>query len=253
MRRRELLTRQGYAAQAPRSAGSDERPPDHRWLVCFVNGALTIATHATNRLRPRGLPADTSPALTRRLTAHVPCPHGQGPPSHHPQASGDGSTGAVLRAEAATMNDLLVARLSAQGGLVTAVEAYSCGYTNVSLHRLVDSGDLFRARSGCFVDGRLLTGASTETRHALMARAVSRGYRQPHAISHVSALVVHGLPLLNFTADVVHLTLTGPGFPRTLRGLRVHPERRTRSRGAMTVAVSCTLPWPSSSRRHSSA
>jgi len=104
------------------------------------------------------------------------------------------------------------------------VEAYSCGYTNDSLHRLVVSGDLFRARSGCFVDGRLLTDASTETRHALMARAVSRGYRQPHAISHVSALVVHGLPLLNFTADVVHLSLTGPGIPRTLRGLRVHPE-----------------------------
>lgn len=122
------------------------------------------------------------------------------------------------------MNDLLVARLSAQGGLVTAIEAHSCGYTNVGLHRLVASGDLFRARSGCFVDGRLLHDAGPEKRHALTAGAVSRGYRQPHAISHVSALVVLGLPLLNITADVVHLTLTGPGRPRTLRGLRVHPE-----------------------------
>jgi len=122
------------------------------------------------------------------------------------------------------MNDLLVARLSAQGGLVTALEAHSCGYTNVSLHRLVATGDLFRARSGCFVDGRLLNGASPETRHALTARAVSRGYQQPHAISHVSALVVLGLPLLNIAADVVHLTLMGPGLPRSLPGLRVHPE-----------------------------
>ena len=122
------------------------------------------------------------------------------------------------------MNDLLVARLSAQGGLVTAIEAHSCGYTNVGLHRLVASGDLFRARSGCFVDGQLLHDAGPEKRHALTAGAVSRGYRQPHAISHVSALVVLGLPLLNITADVVHLTLTGPGRPRTLRGLRVHPE-----------------------------
>ncbi|HEX7462483.1 MAG TPA: hypothetical protein VF317_09940, partial [Dermatophilaceae bacterium] len=122
------------------------------------------------------------------------------------------------------MNDLLVARLSAQGGLVTALEAHSCGYTNVSLHRLVATGDLFRARSGCFVDGRLLNDAGPEKRHALTARAVSRGYRQPHAISHISALVVLGLPLLNITAGVVHLTLTGPGRPRTLPGLRVHPE-----------------------------
>jgi very-short-patch-repair endonuclease len=122
------------------------------------------------------------------------------------------------------MNDLLVARLSAQGGFVTAIEAHSCGYTNVGLHRLVATGDLFRARAGCFVDGRLLNGASPEGRHAITARAVSRGYRQPHAISHVSALVILGLPLLNVAADVVHLTLTGPGPPRTVPGLRVHPE-----------------------------
>ncbi len=82
--------------------------------------------------------------------------------------------------------------------------------------------DLFRVRSGCFVDGRLLINASAETQHELTARAVSRGYRPPHAISHMSALVIHGPPLLNTSADVVHLTLTGPGFPRTLRGLRVH-------------------------------
>ena len=149
------------------------------------------------------------------------------------------------------MNDLLVARLSAQGGLVTAIEAHSCGYTNVDLHRLVASGDLFRARSGCFVDGRLLHDAGPEKRHALTAGAVSRGYRQPHAISHVSALVVHGLPLLNITPVLVHLTLTGPGVPRTLPGLRVHPElpgsvarRRDGSRvvhPAMAVVQSAAL------------
>jgi hypothetical protein len=122
------------------------------------------------------------------------------------------------------MNDLLLARLAAQCGLVTASEAYSCGYTRDSLRRLVASGDLFRARAGCFVDGKLLTDASPETRHALTARAVSQGYRPPHAISHLSALAVHGLPLLNVRADAVHLTLTGPGCPRTLPGLRVHPE-----------------------------
>jgi hypothetical protein len=94
------------------------------------------------------------------------------------------------------MNDLLVARLSAQGGLVTALEAHSCGYTNLGLHRLVATGDLFRARARCFVDGRLLIGASPERRHALTARAASGGYRQPHAISHLTALVILGLPLL---------------------------------------------------------
>lgn len=124
------------------------------------------------------------------------------------------------------MNDLLRARLAAQCGLVTAREAYSCGYTSVSLSlsRLVASGELFRARAGCFVDGRLLAEASPEERHALTAGAVSRGYRPPHAISHLSALAVHGLPLLHIEPDAVHLTLTGPGCPRTLRGLRVHPE-----------------------------
>ncbi len=122
------------------------------------------------------------------------------------------------------MNDLLLARLAAQGGLVTAREAYTCGYTSVSLGRLVGAGELFRARAGCFVDARLLADVSAEARHAFIARAVSWGYRQPHAISHLSALVVLGLPLLNITPDVVHLSLTGPGCTRSLRGLRVHPE-----------------------------
>lgn len=129
------------------------------------------------------------------------------------------------------MNDLLRARLAAQGGLVTAREAHSCGYTSVSLSRLVASGDLFRARAGCFVDGLLLVGASPAVTLALTARAVSRGYRPPHAISHVSALAVLGLPILAIGAKAdapfahdVHLTLTGHGCPRTLRGLRIHPE-----------------------------
>jgi len=140
--------------------------------------------------------------------------------------------------EAAKVNDLLAARLSAQDGLVTAVEAHSCGYTNIGLHRLVAAGELFRARPGCFVDSRLLVDASPETRHALTARAVSRGYRPPHAISHVSALAIHGLPLLNITPGVVHLTLTKSGYPRTLRGLRVHlelPDSVARQRGGSRV------------------
>lgn len=74
------------------------------------------------------------------------------------------------------------------------------------------------------MDGRLVTDATPDARHALTARAVSRGYHPPHAISHLSALAVHGLPLLNVRAEAVHLTLTGPGCPRTLRGLRIHPE-----------------------------
>ena len=122
------------------------------------------------------------------------------------------------------MNDSLRARLAAHGGLATSDAVYACGYTSVGLSRLVAGGYLVRARRGCFVDARLMTDASPEQGHALTARAVSGGYPAPHAISHVSALSVHGLPLLNVTLDAVHLTLTGPGYPRTVRGLRVHPE-----------------------------
>jgi len=122
------------------------------------------------------------------------------------------------------MNDLLRARLAAQGGLMTTQVVYSCGYSSVDLSRLVARGDLLRVRKGSFVDGRLMNEAGPEQRHVLKARAVSGGYAARHAISHVSALAVHGLPLLNFTPDDVHLTLTGPGYPRTRPGLRVHPE-----------------------------
>jgi hypothetical protein len=122
------------------------------------------------------------------------------------------------------MNDLLRARLAAQGGLMTTQVAYSCGYTSVGLSRLVARGDRVRVRKGSFMDGRLMIEGSPEAQHAVLARAVSAGYRSPHAISHTSALAVHALPLLNITSDNVHLTLTGAGHPRSRPGLRVHPE-----------------------------
>lgn len=191
--------------------------------VCVAVAALKSGNHATNwqraigaLVRPACVPAweDQQLDLSTGVDPFTP-------PSTLVARPVDARSAPI---EAMEMNDLLVARLSAQGGLVTALDARSCGYTSTGLRRLVVAGDLFRARAGCFVDGRLLDGASPERRHALMARAVSRGYRQPHAISHISALAVMGLPLLNITADVVHLTLTGPGCARTRPGLRVHPE-----------------------------
>src|SRR5665647_3073406 len=106
MRTRGLLTRQGYAARSPSRATSSWLPLGLPSLVCSVNDALQAGNHAT-KPAPAGWIA-------------LSCPHGVGSSPRHPPASHDASTAGRLRAEAAGMNDLLVARLSAQGGLVTA-------------------------------------------------------------------------------------------------------------------------------------
>jgi len=72
------------------------------------------------------------------------------------------------------MNDLLRGRLLAQSGVVTAREAHTCGYTSVSLSRLVSSGHLCRVRAGCYVDARLFIDASSQTDAALFAGQITK-------------------------------------------------------------------------------
>lgn len=127
------------------------------------------------------------------------------------------------------MNDLLRARLATQYGALTAVDAYSCGYTKLSLSRVVSSGELIRVRTGAFVDARVHAEATPEGRHALVAQAIARSFDGRHAVSHQSAVAVLGLPLLTDKIDVTHLSRRSPGDQRTGQGLRIHRHLPPRS------------------------
>lgn len=136
------------------------------------------------------------------------------------------------------MNDLLRARLAAQYGALAASDAYSCGYTKLSLGRVVSAGELIRVRTGAFVDAQLNAEAKPEGRHALAAQAIARSFSGRHTVSHHSAVAILGLPLLCDDLDITHLSRRSPGDQRTAQGLRIHRHLSPRlTRMAAGVAV----------------
>jgi len=121
-----------------------------------------------------------------------------------------------------SVNDLLRSRLAAQHGALAVADAYACGYTKISLSRVVSSGDLTRVRRGAFVDPEMYAEASPEGRHALSALAISRSFGGRHCISHLSACAVLGLPLLCDDLEVTHLSRQTLGHQRAASGLKIH-------------------------------
>ena len=110
------------------------------------------------------------------------------------------------------------------------------------------SGRWTRVRPGAFVETTALAGLDPHDRERAfaLARVVAahRTLRVPHVVSHVSAAVLHGLPLLGMppvthltqesrrsgdaSADLVrHRTVLDDGHVTTHRGLRVTTLERT--------------------------
>lgn len=139
------------------------------------------------------------------------------------------------------MNDLLSARMAAQHGAVASAEAYSCGYTKLSLGRVVSSGELIRVRTGAFVDARMHGDATPEGRHALAALAIARSFDLRHSVSHYSAVAVLGLPLLAGDLDVTHLSRRSLGDQRRGQGLQIH---RPLGKGAVRTVAGVAVVHP---------
>ena len=120
------------------------------------------------------------------------------------------------------MDDLLRVRLAADGGVVVSAQLARLGLDANAARRLVRRGDLVRVRCGAFVDGEVWERADLTTRHGLTARAVLTGL-DAYAASHLTALVLHGLPVLTTDLGEVHVVQVGRGRARRSGALRVHP------------------------------
>jgi len=122
------------------------------------------------------------------------------------------------------MHDLL-ALLAVAAQPFTIAEAAICGVERHAVARLTRGGALHRVDRGAYVLDTVWRDATAEQRHLLRCRAVLRRYGTV-ALSHTSAVVVHGLPVHAVDLDEVHLTRTAPG--RTGRvardpAVQVHP------------------------------
>ena len=88
---------------------------------------------------------------------------------------------------------------------------------------MVRAGHLVRVRAGAFVEGVRHRDSDTVTRHLLEARAMARSLGQSYAVSHLSAVVTLGLPVVTSDIGRVHVSHVGRGKSRRDRRLRVHP------------------------------
>ena len=94
------------------------------------------------------------------------------------------------------------------------------GYTANDLERLVRSGELTRPRRGAYAWPA--AELSPDGRHRQLLTATLPQLRVPGTVSHVSAAVLHGLPLWAEQLTQVHLTRPRTGGGKTRALLRIH-------------------------------
>lgn len=125
----------------------------------------------------------------------------------------------------AEVAEAVQAHLVAHHGVATTEQLTTLGVTRAELRSLVASGELVRLRRSTFVDGQVWRAASHWARHELRARAVAGTLCQPgspYALSHHSALAIHGIGVYDVD-DRVHLVRTDGHRGRSGDVVHVHP------------------------------
>jgi len=94
------------------------------------------------------------------------------------------------------------------------------GLSSDDVERLRRQGELTRVRRGAYAPP--VPEASVEGRHRLLVAATLPQLGRDGVVSHVSAAVLHGLPIWPEVAGRVHLTRPRPGGGQSRNLLRVH-------------------------------
>lgn len=118
------------------------------------------------------------------------------------------------------MDDLVAVALAARRFLSTADLLHLVDRAGAD--RMVRLGEIVRVRGGVYVDGGRFAAADPVTRHVMTARAVSGLLGSGYAVSHLSAVALHGLPVLRSDLGKVHVSLVGAGKCRSDDRLQVH-------------------------------
>lgn len=100
--------------------------------------------------------------------------------------------------------ELLQRALEAGHGTVLSRELTTLGISPESVRTLVSRRILVRAGRGSFVDGARYGSAGPDQRHVLRATAIARTWPKDVLVSHTSAALLHGLPLIRSVSDRVH-------------------------------------------------
>ena len=132
--------------------------------------------------------------------------------------------------------------LSAETQVVTTRQLSNRGWTRGQLRTTVRSGDLRRIRRGAYRSGAMDLTAADVYRDSVVATATLNPTR---VLSHLSAAVMLGLPLVDADLSVVHLTLPRPTGGRRTAGVHRHPahgvDRPVPILGLLVSSVARTL------------
>lgn len=100
------------------------------------------------------------------------------------------------------------------------VDALASGFSDGELARMVRRGELLRLQRGSY-----LPAGSAMTGHRAVVLATVAELRRPGAVSHLSAAVLHGLPLWGVTPRRVHLTRRPPAAGSGSARVHLHVAR----------------------------
>lgn len=93
------------------------------------------------------------------------------------------------------------------------------GWTRHDLSRAVREGALQRVRRSIYAPP---TDMDAEARYLRQIAAACERWHDDCAVSHVSAAVLHGIPVRRNVFDLIHLTRDGPGHGKVKAGVRLH-------------------------------
>jgi very-short-patch-repair endonuclease len=115
-----------------------------------------------------------------------------------------------------TTTNLPYLSMLADTGTVLRREAIEAGLSPGEIDHLVDRGVCVRVRRGAYASSEQWTTMHAEQRHTVTSNAVTRSLGEPAVLGHVSAALVHGMPVWGVDLSAVHV----------VRGTRGHGSRR---------------------------
>jgi hypothetical protein len=109
--------------------------------------------------------------------------------------------------------------------LLRRADALAGGFDDAELARMVRRGELRRLQRGTYAHPPAELPTDAVARHRLAVLATVPGLRSPAVVSHLSAAVLHGLPLWGVPLDRVHVTRRPPATGSGSRRLHQHVGR----------------------------
>ena len=125
-------------------------------------------------------------------------------------------------------------------GLHTRRSLVAVGHVDSEVRCAVRAGTITRVRPGAYLAGPV--PAQPEVRHALLVRATAERLGRGAVASHVSAAVLHGLPVWNVPLSRVHVTRDRGYGGRRDRRLHVHVAPLAAAEVQLAQGVPVTSP-----------